>query len=114
MPRKSILTETSAPIATYRGGFSLGLRYASPYFGLVRLEIFPSGLRVRPVTRLLSPLVPTWEAKFGNIAAASRHGTGLMRGIRFRADDRSMITFVPIHMNHVIAALSDAGVKVQP
>jgi hypothetical protein len=37
-----------------------------------------------------------------------------MRGIRFRADDRSMITFVPIHMNHVIAALSDAGVKVQP
>lgn len=114
MPRRAILGDASSPVATYKGGYSKGLRYSSPFLRLVQLDIYPSGLRVGPVNPLLAIFVPTWESTYDDLAKAEQRGRA-MRGIRFQSADGSTVTFVPNrNLDEVLVGLFDVGVAVQP
>lgn len=116
----SLSSSSTKPVAVFRGGYSRGLRYASPFLRLVELDIFPDGVRVAPVRRFLEIFVPTWECSFDRLSRPEVTGTAYMKGIRFRSldnpgVDRPMITFVPNgELGKVIAALHSAGVIVNP
>jgi hypothetical protein len=116
--RPSLFTSTE-PVAVFRGGYSRGVRYASPFLRLVEIAIFSDGVRVAPVSPFLGIFVPTWECSFDRLSEAEVSGTAV-KGIRFHSVDnpeidRPTITFVPYRqLSEVIAALGSAGVAIKP
>ena len=112
-PQPSNLTK---PLATFRGGYSQGVRGSEAFLRMVRLDIFSNGVRIAPVSRLLRLFVPTWESSLDQLSEVGISGVATMRGVRFSSvNNRPSLTFVP-HRDfaEVTAALTAAGATVHP
>jgi hypothetical protein len=73
---------------------------------LVRLSLFPNGLRLGPSSSLLSMNVPTWEARFDELDVIQAIGRvqGFTTGILFRkSQSHDWIIFWTFNRDRVFA-----------
>ncbi len=82
---------------------------------LARLEILPTGIRMRPSTRLLRPWVPQWEVRFDEIREVQAVGRiwWVSTGIRIRTESyEDWIVFWTVNRTHVLSSIAAFGVTV--
>lgn len=98
-----------------------GMRYSrsitsNATWPLVRLDIFDSGIRLRPSISFLRISMPTWEATFDELEEVRAVGRSMPTlGIRFRAstpDDWAV--FWTFKQDVVLGSLRAAGADVAP
>ena len=82
---------------------------------LVRLKLFPEGLRLESSSRLLRKLVPVWEAKYREITEAKAVGNTPLfsTGVRLKVGALDeWVIFWTVRREGVMAAIAEHGVTV--
>ena len=108
-PRRSRLGDDAEVRSTFRGGFGRGPWYANQRLRPVTLTVRATGVRVGPSVRLLSSVIPTWDASFVELFPARIRGRRLRTDVRHETADGPTITFSPRSPDPVVAAPSEAG-----
>ena len=109
------LDDTGPPLASYVGGLRGPVVNAS--WPLVRLNLFPNGLRLQPNNRMSKSVVPIWEALFDELTEVQAVGRikWLSTGIRFRAGSQGeWVVFWAHDRPQVLASVQERGVGVNP
>ena len=107
------------PVGSFFGGFSYHLRWASPQTRMVRLDVFPDRVVVRPRSGRRSFFVPNWEAGYSELRPVGVVRRPLFRGIRLRRSDGDTFTFRPAGdfltdgVEPLLAALRAAGAVIE-
>ncbi len=115
------LDGVSKPERSFLGGIRLGRalggRGYNATWPLVRLSLFPEGLRMESSRRFLAPIVPVWEVRFDEISEVSAVGkiplfsTGVRLRTKSGAGDWAV--FWTVHRPRVLQALADRGLEVE-
>lgn len=107
-----------------------GMRYGYTGFanwsrGLVTMDIYQSGLELRPRYSFLRFLVPIWRARYDEISEVRWMGrstpdstivTGLLvmvRGVRFTTTDGDYVIFWCTERDQVLDALARRGLTIE-
>jgi hypothetical protein len=106
-------------LTSFIGGMRTQPRIAPMGFNasvpMVRLSLFPNGIRLGPSSSLLSMNVPTWEARFDELDAIQAIGRvqGMTTGILFRkSHSHDWIIFWTFNRDRVFATFEQMGVSV--
>jgi hypothetical protein len=106
-------------LTSFIGGMRTQPRIAPGGFNatvpLVRLSLFPNGLRLGPSSSLLSMNVPTWEARFDELDVIQAIGRvqGFTTGILFRkSQSHDWIIFWTFNRDRVFATFEQMGISV--
>ena len=103
------------PDESFLGGMRLGGYNAT--WPLVRLNLYPAGLRMEPPVRFLRFLVPTWEARYDELIEVQAVGKIPLfsTGIRFRltSTNQWIIYWTPDRPT-VLQSIAAHGMSVNP
>ncbi|MGB8195638.1 MAG: hypothetical protein WCF25_01360 [Acidimicrobiales bacterium] len=106
-------------LTSFIGGMRTQPRFAPMGFNatvpMVRLSLFPNGIRLGPSSSLLSMNVPTWEARFDELDAIQAIGRvqGMTTGILFRkAQSHDWIIFWTFNRDRIFATFEQIGINV--
>jgi hypothetical protein len=112
--RQADLGDGTAEVS-YIGGMRLGGFNAT--WPLVRLDLFPTGIRMHSSIRLLRSMIPRWEARFEELQEVQAVGRIqlLTTGVRLRTGGAdSWIIFWTAHRSQVLETIKSFDVAVDP
>jgi hypothetical protein len=103
----------SAPVRSFRGGMRYGTLHAANWtWPLVTLDIYPSGIELRPTCTWLPAFIPTRRFRYDDIAMVQ-----LLRGfrnMRLISRDGAHIIFTCYEREELLGVLRmQGGVRVE-
>lgn len=110
---------------SFRGGMRYGSTgIANWSYPLVTMDVYQSGLELRPTYSFLRFLVPTWRARYDEISAIDWLGRStsdssvviglvMVRGVRFTTTDGDYVIFWCRDRDQVLDALARRGLKFE-
>ena len=100
---------------SFVGGMRYGMTgLANWTWPMVRLNLLEEGICLCPSARWLKPLVPIWEARYGEMTEVRSVGTTRMTcGVRFTTSTGDWVIFGTLDRPRVLAALQQRGLLVE-
>ena len=81
----------------------------NPIFNAITLEVYKSGLRIRPSIRLFKILCPDWQAHYRDLTEVAKYRA---TGIRFSSQQNGTIEWFSYQQASILGLLQSLGVDV--